>query len=128
LAVNFEHLEFRRLPIPLYETLDAPISGDLNLSGMTLPLQLSGNIAVEDAKSITNFDIRTKIMQTIAARGIAKARAPVDPALNLDIQVTSADSVYMKNRNMALSLGADLQVTGSGASPTVMLTLSIPRG
>jgi hypothetical protein len=67
-------------------------------------------------------------MQTIAARGIAKARAPVDPAINLDIQVTAADSIYIKNRNMAVTLGADMRVTGSEASPTVMGSLSIPRG
>lgn len=128
LLINLNDLEFNRLPITVFKSADITLDGDLVLTGHKLPLKLAGNVNLQRVQSLTSFDVRNQIIDAIRRRKISTASVPADPILNFDVQVSADNSIFIKNRNIVVTLGTELKILGNNEQPLVLGQMSVYKG
>ena len=128
LQINLDGVQMDRLAIPVFKSANATLSGDLSLIGRQLPLQLSGNINIDEAASVTDFDLRKQIISNIRKSQAAPPLLQSNPMLNLDIAISSGDDIYIKNKNMDVTLQANLALKGSEQEPIILGQIETVKG
>lgn len=125
--IGFNKIDIRRFPISIF-TFDNQLSGNLILSGNELPLKITGNLSIDKANSLGNFDIRNQLINSLQGQNINRFRSTDKPVLDLDINLQSNRSIKIRNRNMIAELSASLQIKGSEIEPIVLGTVDINEG
>ena len=128
LRIDMNGIQMDRISIPLFKTANATVSGNLSLIGREAPLQLNGNIIIDEASSITDFDLRKQIISSIRRSQAAPPVLQSEPILNLDLTVTSSDAIKIKNRNLDVQLLTNLSITGNEDEPIVLGQIETVKG
>lgn len=129
ILISAEQLETNRLPVPVFKSADLIASGDLVLSGNHFPLRLSGNIVIDKAQSLTNFDVRNQIIEAMRINRISSpGTAPEDPYLKFDLHIAADNSILIKNRNLVARLSTDIKLLGTEEAPVLLGQIQIPKG
>lgn len=133
LMVELDRIEFNRLSIPVLKTADLVLSGDLALSGNSLPFHLSGNLKVDRFHSIGNFDLRRELVSSLYetrlnASANKASSADARPLLNLDVAVSADKSISIKSKSLEAVLSANLRVRGTEQEPLLLGQVIADRG
>ena len=128
LKIKVEQAEFNRFSIPVFNTADVTMSGQFFLSGSEFPFNLRGDITIDQAQSIGNFDVRQKIIQALNRKKYASPGVQRDPFVNLDLRVVSDRSIYIKNRNLESTISANLNIQGNDTDPLILGRVEIDEG
>ena len=125
--IGFSNIDVRRYPIAIF-TFDAKASGNLVLSGNKFPLNLAGNIKVDQANSLGDFDIRSQLLNSIQKQNLIKARTAATPTFNFDMNVAANQTIKIRNRNMVATLSANLKIKGTESEPIILGNVDISEG
>ncbi len=114
--------------IPLLKKSGIVVSGDLNLTGESLPYDLKGNLAiiqgeiVETMNDLASNAVENNSYQRFIPVGYIEGNVSF---INSDLIVTSFSPILIKNGMINLGLGGNLRVFGSVSNPKVNGELSI---
>jgi hypothetical protein len=114
-------------PVPVLKAFDTSLDGTLVISGSRFPLNVSGDINVVRARSVSEFDIRKNI-SLLRRRGFETTHGPDQPMLNFDLRINSENSITISNRNIQTNLSSSLVVRGSEQNPNITGQIEIVRG
>ena len=128
LNISMNRMELQRLSIPVFKTGSAMVSGDLSIIGRHPPFVIEGNINIDEAASITDFDLRREIVPSIRKSQSAPPAIQRDPLFNIDVSVTSDDNIFIKNKNLDLTLRTDLRIKGNEQEPVVLGQVETVKG
>ena len=126
IGITTNNIDIRRFPIA-FLNFDTEISSELQLSGNSFPLKLSGNVTVDKAQSSGDFDIRNQILDSIYRKKITSGNVTQTSLLKLDLAVQS-QNIKIRNRNIIGSLAADLRILGTENRPLILGTVDILDG
>ena len=127
LNVVFDKLEFRRYSLVGF-IFDTNVSGELSLTNNRFPFRLTGNVKIDRATSLGNFDIRKTIIKSIAKKKINMIQAPKKTLLDLNIRALADRSIKIRNRNIVATLSTDLLIRGSEVQPLITGMVEINEG
>ncbi len=133
LNIELSRFEFNRLAVPVLKTADLTLSGNLVVTGHTLPLNMTGDIVVDRLQSIGNFDLRKQIVSSIYDPRLSSSTSNAasnnqTPYLNLDVGITADKSITIKNKSLEAVISADLHVRGTDAQPLLLGQVIATRG
>ncbi len=133
LSIDIDRMEFNRLAVPILKTADLTLSGNLIVTGHSLPLSLSGDLTIDRLQSIGNFDLRKQIVSSIYDPKLSSATANAGstsqaPLLLLDVAVVADKSITIKNKTLEAILSADLHVHGTDTQPLLLGQILADRG
>lgn len=133
LMVELDRIEFNRLNIPVLKTADLVLSGDLALSGNSLPFHLSGNLKVDRFHSVGNFDLRRELVSSLYETRMnasvnKSANADARPLFNLDVAVSADRSISIKTKSLEALMSANLRVRGNELEPLLLGQIIADRG
>ncbi len=133
LMVQLDRIEFNRISIPVLKTADTVLSGDLALSGNSVPFHLAGNLKVDRFSSIGNFDLRRELVSSLyeskLTASVNKSSAiEASPLFNLDVAVTADKSISIKSKSLEAVLSANLRVRGTEQQPLLLGQVIADRG
>jgi hypothetical protein len=133
LAIKLDRIEFNRLNIPVLKSADLVLSGDLIVTGTSLPFNLTGNIQVDRFLSIGNFDLRKEIVSSLydtrLSASVSGTTLPErNPYVNLDVGVQADKSIVLKNKSLEATLSSNLRVRGTDLQPLLLGQILADRG
>ena len=128
LLASFDKVKVSRLPFSIFKSIEAELSGDLLLTNINFPLNLSGHIVIDRAESFGSFDVREQILAALRRQKISNFDAPKEPILNLDISISADETIRIKNRNLEAHISCQLQIKGDENSPIILGQITIPKG
>jgi hypothetical protein len=114
--------------VAFLKSFEMQLSGDLVLTGSSLPYRLAGDIEVVKARSTKEVDIRDEIINALRTRSITASVVKDKPVLELDLNITADRSINIHNRNVQSALSANLQVKGTDAQPSITGQVDIDKG
>lgn len=131
LMINLNQIEFNRLTIPVLKSADVIISGDLTISGNSLPFNLGGNLKIDRFQSVGNFDLRREIVSSLYESKLSSAAASSNSQqtlFNLDIGLQADHSIVVKNKSIEGVLSANLRVKGTDTKPLLLGQIVADQG
>ncbi|MBF0440305.1 MAG: translocation/assembly module TamB domain-containing protein [Oligoflexales bacterium] len=126
--INLDRVDIERVPFAILKNIDSTLSGDLSLAVKSTPMKLSGNLIIDKALSAGKFDIRKEVLNKIYKTEVSTKSIPKNPLLELSIHVQANESVSIQNRNLAVILSSDVNITGNENSPVIIGNINIPKG
>ncbi len=115
-------------PVPTLKSIDAVLSGDIALTGTSLPLSIAGDITVNRARSTGEFDLRKEIFDALRKRSYSVRVGPDIPSILFDINIVADESIVISNRNIQTTLSSNLRLGGNDVSPNLRGQVEINKG
>lgn len=128
ISMILDRIELKRMPAAVIRTLDSTLSGDISISGGGLPLKISGNINVDEGRSIGDFDIRRQIVESFQKRKFVAPTIVKDPMFDFHLKLISDNSITVRNRNLTAKAGADLLIRGNESNPILTGVIQAVEG
>ena len=131
-------LAMNRATIVQSSDLSATVSSNLELSGTLQEMLLAGNIDLENVTA-TIPDVEGQRSYTpVTVVRVDEADEELEPAepentgspltLNLDIDITAPNEIYIAGRGLDSEWRTDLQVSGTASDPVLVGTIQIVDG
>jgi hypothetical protein len=114
-------------PIPVLKSFDSQISGNILISGIEFPLQVSGDIEILKARSISEFDFRENV-SILKRRSYQTDLSTNHHIMDLNLRVRADKSISINNRNIQGDVSLDLLMTGNESYPIINGRLEVDRG
>lgn len=117
--------------VPFADNLKSNVNGVIYIDGVNFPVNISGNLEISNAQSVSQFDFRKELVEAIRhllSRNIGVAVFFRDPYVNFDIGIKSKTSVLISNKNFNGNIGADLKIIGNDINPILTGYLKIENG
>ena len=89
------------LEFPVIGTARSSINSKLVLSGSSAPFDLKGDIEIEKASFNDNVDVQREIIKYIRSRKLPDDSSITEGPVNLDINITANDSIFINNKEYA---------------------------
>ena len=126
--VDFENLEISQIEYSIFQNTSIIASGDMSIEGNTPPFKVSGDLNINKATSINDFDIRKEIVDTLYQSGSSSTTGVKKNLFNLDLSIKADNSLYIRNKNLEATLGGDMIIQGSEISPTIIGQITSASG
>lgn len=115
-------------PVAFLKSFEAQISGNVSISGSSVPYKVTGDIEVNRARSTSEVDIRDEIINALRSQSFTGSLRNESPVVVLDLNVTANQSINIHNRNLQAVLSTDLVVRGTDVQPSVLGQVEVDKG
>ena len=127
LALNFKNA-LVIYPFAIFKSFDSVLSGNITISGASLPYQVSGEIEITKANATREFDIKQEIINALRGHSFSAAASSEEPSLVFDMKIIGNESIHINNRNIQAVLSPNLTISGDDINPIVNGQIEIVRG
>lgn len=114
--------------LPIIKNTEAFIDADLQVTGKGLPFTVSGKVDIARASANKNVDLRSEILTNLVKNQISDQSQLADSVLELDLEVTSKDSIFIENKSIHVNLGQNLEITGPISDIKIAGNITVANG
>lgn len=126
--VDFESVEINQLQYSIFQNTNIVMSGQMSLSGNQPPFKVKGDINIDKANSINDFDIRKELVDTLYQGSGSSSASSKKNLVELDLSIKAENSLYIRNKNLEATLGGDMIIQGSEVTPTIIGQITSSSG
>lgn len=114
--------------VPYLKEFDTRLTGNINLSGVSLPYTVSGSINVLRARANHTFDLRNEIVDAIRKSSIQLGSNTDNPFLDFNLRLTADKSIQISNRSVQALTSLELLLQGTEKEPQITGQINVDRG
>ena len=115
-------------PVAFLKSFETQMSGNIVISGQSLPLKVAGDIIINRARSTREVDIRDEIINALRQKAVGSALVQEKPKFILDLNLSANKSINIHNRNLQAKLSSDLHIKGTDIAPIVSGQIEANKG
>ena len=115
-------------PVAFLKSFETQMSGNIVISGQSLPLKVAGDIIINRARSTREVDIRDEIINALRQKAVGSALVQEKPKVTLDLNVSANKSINIHNRNLQAKLSSDLHIKGTDIAPIISGQIEANKG
>ncbi|HPR65243.1 MAG TPA: translocation/assembly module TamB domain-containing protein [Thermoanaerobaculia bacterium] len=121
------HMKGARVPIHFVSGLEGTTDLDLRLLTIEGQSQLIGDIQVTRALYTRPFNFSQEVLNSLLKKKMIRTAKRL-PKINMNIKVTSPDSLEVRNNLITARGGGNLQISGTMDNPTIFGRIVIQEG
>lgn len=124
--VAFASAQFR-LPARVFGTVDSSVSGNVQVTGSTLPYVIAGDLTVEKLVAARDVNCR-EVIEDLVKRPTLEQQALAQPTATLNLSIIADRSIQVQSECMRAKMSAEFKVTGPTSAYSLTGTAKAENG